>query len=363
MNRGTGRTGRIRMSAALAALVLGGSLLTGCSVVRAAGTWNDPRHPIAGAAASGGATSSTATAAAQPSAAASASEPAGPAYDVSSLLHPSRKYLGLEIAGAPDSLAPAKQFASWVGAKPNIIGQYVAWGSSFDAAAAQNAWSYGALDFVVWEPWDTTTAKIAAGDSDSYIETFAAAVRALNVPIVLSFGHEFNGNWYPWGTTGSTAAQFVAAWRHVHDLFAQAGATNVVWVWDPNDVYPVPDVNLADYYPGDSYVDWVGVTGYWTQPGPNTYSTLYLPTLEEIRQFTQKPFLIAETAVAPGSAESDSLTDLFQAVDQHSDILGFVWYDYDKGGDWRIENRPSLEAQFQDDLASGTFGFDVSEVK
>jgi hypothetical protein len=361
---GTGRTGRIRISAALAALVLGGSVLTGCSVVREAGTWNDPRHPIAVAAASGSAGAGGTAAAAGPSGAATAgSAAAGPAYDVSSLLDPSRKYLGLEIPNSPDSLTPAKQFDSWVGTKPNILGQYVSWGSSFDAAAAQNAWSYGALDFVVWEPFDTTTADIAAGHSDAYIESFAAAVRALNVPIVLSFGHEFNGDWYPWGTTGSTPAQFVAAWRHIHDLFAEAGATNVIWVWDPNDIYPVPDVNLARYYPGDSYVDWVGVTGYWTQQGPYTYGTLYLPTLEEIRQFTRKPFLIAETAVEAGSEQSASLTDLFQAVEQHSDILGFVWYDYDKGGDWRIENRPSLEAQFRNDLASGTFGFDVSEVK
>lgn len=156
------------------------------------------------------------------------------------------------------------------------------------------------MDFVVWEPFSTSIAKIASGASDSYINQFAAAVRTLNVPIVLSFGHEFNGTWYPWGTTGTTAAQFVAAWRHIHDLFAAQGATNVIWVWDPNDIFPVPNVQLAQYYPGDSYVDWVGVTGYWSQAGPNSYAGLYLPTLEEIRGFTQKPFLIAETAVEPG---------------------------------------------------------------
>jgi hypothetical protein len=110
-------------------------------------------------------------------------------------------------------------------------------------------------------------------------------------------------------------------------------------------------------------VDWVGVTGYWTQSGDNTYASLFLPTLEEIREFTQKPFIIAETSVANGSAESESLTQLFDAVEQHSDIVGFVWYDVNKGGDWRIENRPSLLSQFKNDLSSGNFGVAVTAAK
>jgi mannan endo-1,4-beta-mannosidase len=362
MRHGAARRGRIsRISTVLAAVMLIGSVLAGCSVVRAAGTWSDPRHAVAGSGAKGAAPAPTGASAS--SGAAGASAPLAPAYNVAPLIKPSRKYLGVEINGAPASLTPAKQFASWVGTKPNLIGQYVAWGTSFDTAAASNAWSYGAMDFVVWEPWDTTLSKIAAGDSDAYITQFATAVRNLNVPIALSFGHEFNGNWYPWGTTGTTAADFVAAWKHVHDLFAQAGATNVIWIWDPNDIYPVPNVSLQQYYPGDSYVDWVGVTGYWTQPGPNTYASLYLPTLEEIRTFTEKPFIIAETSVAAGSNEEQSLQDLFEAVEQHSDIIGFVWYDYNKGGDWRIENRPTLLTDFQQQLATGDFGFTVSGVK
>ena len=358
------RTVRRRLPVLLAAIVLLGPLLSACSTMRSAATWNDPYHPVAGGTVEGAGPAPLATGTAG-SADGTVGKAAalGPAYDIKPLLRPAKKYLGVEINGAPDSLQPAEQFASWVGTKPNIIGQYVAWGTSFDTTAASNAWSYGAMDFVVWEPWNTSLAKIASGASDSYITSFAAAVRALNKPVALSFGHEFNGNWYPWGTTGTTAADFVAAWQHVHNLFVAAGATNVIWIWDPNDIYPVPNIQLDKYYPGDAYVDWVGVTGYWTQDGPNVYSSLYLPTLEEIREFTQKPFIIAETSVEAGSNESESLTQLFDAVEQHSDIVGFVWYDFDKGGDWRIENRPSLLEQFQTDVSSGGFGFTVSGVK
>ncbi|HWG23581.1 glycoside hydrolase family 26 protein [Actinospica sp.] len=359
MRRPRVRHGRI--SVVLAAVLLVGCALSGCSVVRAAGTWNDPRRPVAGSGAKGAAPAPTG--AATHSAAAGQSVPLAPAYDITPLLNPSRKYLGLEIDGSPDSISPAEKFAGWVGQKPNLLGQYLAWGTSFDTQAASNAWSYGAMDFVVWEPWNTSLANIAAGDSDTYITSFATAVRTLNVPIALSFGHEFNGNWYPWGTSKSTAADFVAAWKHVHDLFAAAGATNVIWIWDPNDIYPVSNVQLKQYYPGDTYVDWAGVTGYWTADGPHTYSSLYLPTLDEIREFTEKPFIIAETSVEAGTDEDQSLKDLFNAVDQHSDILGFVWYDYNKGGDWRIENRPALQSEFQQELTTGEFGFTLSGVK
>ncbi|MBR7828737.1 hypothetical protein KDK95_20680 [Actinospica sp. MGRD01-02] len=349
----------------LAAMALLGSLLCACSTVSSAADWNDPYHPVAGGTAVGSGPAPLWTGAGQVQAKGSAGSTAGlkPAYDVSPLLQPGKKYLGVEINGAPESLTPAKQFASWVGTKPDIIGHYVAWGTSFDTSAASNAWSYGALDFVVWEPWNTALAKIASGASDTYVKAFAASVRSLDVPIALSFGHEFNGNWYPWGTTGTTAAEFVAAWQHIHKIFTDEGATNVIWIWDPNDIYPVSSVHLADYYPGDAYVDWVGVTGYWTQDGPNTYSSLYLPTLTEVRGFTKKPFIIAETAVESGSHELESLTQLFDAVEQHSDIVGFVWYDFDKGGDWRIENRPTLLGAFKSALSSGDFSGAVTTAK
>ncbi len=121
---------------------------------------------------------------------------------------------------------------------------------------------------------------------------FARAVRALNDPVALSFGHEMNGFWYPWGTTHTTPAEFVAAWRRIHNLFAQAGASNVIWVWNPNDIFPVPQVQLQPYYPGNAYVDWIGITRYFSTTGPHTYAQLYAPTLAEVRTFSDKPFII-----------------------------------------------------------------------
>jgi hypothetical protein len=168
-------------------------------------------------------------------------------------------------------------------------------------------------------------------------------VRTLNLPVAISFGHEMNGNWYPWGTEQATPAEFVAAWRHIHNVFTRAGATNVIWVWNPNNIFPVPQVKLKPYYPGDAYVDWAGITGYFATDGPQTFATLYRPTIDEIRHFTRKPILIAETSVQTGPAEVACVSHLLSSVTRHHDVLGFIWFDYSKGGvDWRVESRPIL---------------------
>ena len=275
------------------------------------------------------------------------------AYDISALAKPSPgKFLGLEADGAPDSLTPVIGVAAGLGRKPNLLGQYVSWGKPFDARAAANAWSYGALYYMAWEPYNVTVQAIADGRSDAYITRFARAIRTLNLPVSLSFGHEMNGNWYPWGTTQTPAATFVAAWRHIHDLFTRAGATNVIWVWNPNVISPMPQVELEPYWPGDSYVDWVGLTGYWAVTGPHTFAGVYGPTMTEIRRFTTKPFIVAETAIESGPSESSSAQSLVAAVKSHPGVLGFIWFDYDKAGiDWRVESRPDLRAALATDVA------------
>jgi mannan endo-1,4-beta-mannosidase len=281
-----------------------------------------------------------------------AQAPARPPYNMSALLDPAQgKFLGVEANGAPQSLGPVAAFAA-AARRPNLIGQYVAWGTSFDAQAAARAWSYGALYYMAWEPYGTSIAAIAAGHSNAYVTKFAAAVRALNVPVAISFGHEMNGNWYPWGTTGTTPAEFVAAWRLIHGLFTGVGASNVIWVWNPNDIFPVPQIQLQPYWPGNAYVNWVGITGYFSPGGPQSFATLFDPTMREIRQFTSEPFIIAETAVQTAADEVSSVNSLVRGVIRHRDVLGFIWFNYDKAGvDWRVQSRPVLQAALARDIA------------
>ena len=326
------------MTAGTRARVLAGAVLiaalAGCGVI-------SPPAQTAGPAGQGAPGPS-------PGAAPSSSLP----YDMSGLLHPAGgKFFGVEAQGSP-SLAPVATFAASIGRKPDLVGQYLAWNSSFDAQAVTAAWAYGALSYIAWEPYDTTAQAIAGGQSDAYVSRFARAVRALNLPVAISFGHEMNGNWYPWGTGQTTAAAFVAAWRHIHNLFIQAGASNVIWVWNPNIINPVAQVGLRSYWPGDSYVDWVGLTGYFPASGPETFASLYGPTMTEIKQFTTKPVIIAETSVETGPAEIQAARSLVAGVKRHPGVLGLIWFDFNKAGvDWQVESRPAVRAAVAADIA------------
>jgi hypothetical protein len=236
----------------------------------------------------------------------------------------------------------------------------MSWNDPLDSRAVTSAWSYGALYYMIWEPYHTTVAAIADGRSNDYITRVAREVRALNLPVAISFGHEMNGWWYPWGTTRTTGAQFVAAWRLIHRLFAAAGASNVIWVWNPNVISAEPGLELSAWYPGDAYVSWVGVTGYFRRTGPDTFDGVYGPTMREIRTFTGRPFLIAETSVQTGQNAVTAAQNLVSGVRQRPDVLGFVWFDHDKAGvDWRLETRPDVRAAVAAELA----GFPLVDVR
>jgi hypothetical protein len=280
-------------------------------------------------------------------------------YDVSPLLKPKGKYLGVALDGVPRSLKALGSFSGKIGKQPNALEYYAAFGDGFDTSGVRRIYQEGALPFMAWEPFKPSLRSIADGASDAYIKKMAKDVVSLNLPIAISFGHEMNGDWYAWGRTKAKPADYVAAWRHIHDLFQDAGATNVIWVWTPNVITPMPDVGLKQYYPGDAYVDWAGMIGYYTLTGPHTFDTLYGPTMRQIRTFTKKPLFIAETAAQEGQRRRVDVDDLFDGVKDHDDVLGFIWFNIPKRADWRIEISPLALAEFRKRATDPAFGFDI----
>ena len=319
--------------------------------------------PTAGA--SGTAQASSASgAAATPGA--SASSATTPVVSVAALREPAKKYLGIAQDGIPASMTELSRLGEQIGKTPNMVAYYVPWGQALNQTWVLNLVNDGALPLLQFEPTTPSIASIAAGASDSYATTLARTVKALDVPIVLSFGHEMNGNWYNWGTKGTSPGDFVKAWRRIHDIFARVGATNVIWLWDVNVTYPVPDIALEPLYPGDAYVDWVGLTGYYntTAGGRDTFDTLFEPTMDQVRAFTEKPFLIAETGVSPGTDKPHEISDLFAGVEDHADVLGFVWFNYDKTGanetDWKIDSDPTSAVAFAALAKGSDWGFTIT---
>ncbi|MEU9256674.1 glycosyl hydrolase [Streptomyces sp. NPDC048270] len=272
---------------------------------------------------------------------------------------PSGKYLGAAVDGAPTSMGPLKEYARTSGKQPNLVEDYAAWGDGFNASGVRNAWAEGALTLVSWEPRGITMKEITAGVSDDYVKEYALAVRRLNLPVVIDFADEMNGDWEDWGPEHTTAEDYAAAYRHVHDVFTDNLVANVIWAWAPNIVNPMPDVALAPYYPGDGYVDWIGMVGYFTRY-EGTFDTVFGRTLTELRAIADKPLLIVETAAEPTARRAADVRELFAGVNGDEDIIGFVWFNHAKRADWRLETGTTAAMkQFRRLAADPRYGFDV----
>ena len=285
---------------------------------------------------------------------------------IGSLLDPTKKYLGIAQDNVPSSMADLSSLNKAIGKKPNMIEYYVPWGQPLNQTWVLNLVNDGILPLIQFEPAKPSTTAIASGASDAYATTLAETIKNLDVPIVFSFGHEMNGNWFNWGTQDTSAADFVKAWRRIHDIFTKVGASKVIWLWDVNVTYPVPNIALQPLYPGDAYVDWIGLTGYYNigAGGRSTFDTLFEPTMEQVRGFSQKPFLIAETGVSPSSEKPTEIRDLFSGVADRADVLGFVWFNYDKPGknetNWMINSDPTSAATFASLAQSSDWGFPIT---
>jgi mannan endo-1,4-beta-mannosidase len=252
-------------------------------------------------------------------------------------------YIGLYPAGAPTSYAGAMAFAESTRVTPNLISYYSGWLEPFQAGFAKTVGARGGIPLVQIDPTDINLTAIATGQYDSYLITYAEAVRDYRRPVILSFGHEMNGYWYTWGYRHSSATAFVAAWRHIVEIFRAAGARNVTWLWTVNTIHTSHGVPApGPWWPGASYVTWVGVDGYYYNAS-TTFDSLFGPTIAAVRMLTKDPILIAETAAAPAANQAQKIANLFAAVHING-LLGFVWFDSPHIEDWQISSPAAVSA-------------------
>jgi beta-mannanase len=167
-----------------------------------------------------------------------------------------------------------------------------------------------------------------------------------------------NGNWYPWagannGGANGGPAKYVAAWKHVHDLFVQAGATNVIWVWCPlvTDVPAESWNHWTAYYPGDDYVDWVGLDAYnWGSSSSccvwQSFDDLVDAPYQDYA--SKKPIMLPETASAEVGGDKAAWIDAMHQslMTKYTAIHAVVWFDINKETDWRINSSPAALAAY-----------------
>ena len=282
--------------------------------------------------------------------------PSNPRVARASLPSSLASYLGVYQAGAPRNGQPPGPFAATAGQRPNLVGYYSGWAESFATSFADANREQGAVTVVQIDPTDTAISAIAAGTDDNYLRSFADSVRIFGHPVVIGFGHEMNATWYPWGYRHVPAPTFVAAWRHLVSLFRAAGADNVTWLWTIN-VDLASTGPITSWWPGPDYVTWVGIDGYFYRP-TDTFASVFSQTISQVRTFTSKPVLLAETAVGPAAGQPAKISDLFSGMRRYR-TLGLVWFDIAQHRgiyhqDWRIEDSPAAAAVFRREASGMT---------
>jgi hypothetical protein len=224
------------------------------------------------------------------------------------------------------------------------------------------SWSSQAIPSTLDQP-DFQLSDVISGRYDTYIAEFAAEARDWGHPFFLRFNWEMNGSWFPWaeGVNGNAGGEYVAAWRHVHDIFAAAGASNVSWVWCPF-VDPAGNMtDLASLYPGDDYVDWTGLDGYnWgTNPaaprGWRSFDQLFRDTYDEIVEDVapSKPMMLAEVGSSEhGGSKAEWIRDALARVPtEYQQVRAFLWFDkYDDNMDWPIETSADATQAFAEQI-------------
>lgn len=180
---------------------------------------------------------------------------------------------------------------------------------------------------------------------------------------MVRWGHEFNGNWYPWGIVNNSGnpALYVNAYRHVHDLVVAAGATNVQWVWCFNNS-STPDASYNDpaqSYPGDAYVDWVGIDGYnwglapsWDPSGNywTSFNSMFASAYAKARSIAPKrPVMIGEIGSSEdGGSKPQWIADMSTALQSGSypDLKLVVYFDQDKEELWSGTSSSATKTAF-----------------
>jgi mannan endo-1,4-beta-mannosidase len=299
-------------------------------------------------------------------------------------------WVGDQITGtdAPWDMGPVAYFEQLVGKGLSLVEFSSAWqvcGKTctpykFPVEAMDNVRGYGAIPVYSWgaessprssenQP-EFQLADIIGGAYDSYIAQFAAEARDWGHPFFLRPNWEMNGGWFPWSelANGNSPGEYVAAWRHIHDIFGAVGATNVTWVWCPyaDTEKRLKKTSLKALYPGNGYVDWTCLDAYnWGRNAINpkpwrSFDELFSPAYKIVTKQVapKKPLMLGEFATSPnGGHKALWIRQLFERLPrQYPRVRALIYFNtVDRGIDWPLETSPPAASAFAKGIRKGIY--------
>lgn len=247
----------------------------------------------------------------------------------------------------------------------DILSLFKQYGNEFNKNIVEEDLDYAVKGkktiLIAWEPWDPDKGLIQSRDyltdiiqgrMDNYLLEFVTKTNSLDTEVIIRFGHEMNGNWYPWG---NRASDYINAYRYIVDLARANNLRNIQWMWSINaENVPYSGIeNVSNYYPGDSYVDLIGIDGFnfgnstdfggWKNFG-DIFSHPYL----YVSQTYNKPIFISETACSEeGGNKAKWVNNMFNSLENdYSKVKAVVWFNLLKEADWRINSSNSSTNAF-----------------
>ena len=184
------------------------------------------------------------------------------------------------------------------------------------------------------------------GLSDEYIRSFAKQAKAFKHPFLFRLNNEMNSDWVNYSGVAalSDPEVFTDNWIRIYNIFKEEGVDNAIWIFNPNneDCPPSHWNSYLAYYPGDEYVDMIGLTGYNTgtyyevefNEKWRTFDEIYKEQYEKLmKHFSDFPFIITEFASSSvGGDKSEWIADMFNQIKKYPNIKMALWWssrDYD----------------------------------
>lgn len=285
----------------------------------------------------------------------------------------SKMPFGIAIDGDPSSKT-ISAFKDSTGIAPRFVVVFQSWPSAPAAfqsprPAIDSIRATGAVPVLTWEPWDTSrgpepsvipAADIFDGKWDAYIDRWLGELKASGTEVWVRFAHEMNTTRYHWGVADAARfgpdAPFLyrRMFRHVVGRARTLGAHNIKWVFCPNsESVPNPrwtqgaSWNRASrYYPGDEYVDILGMDGYnwgdtirtadWKSSW-QSFEQIFAPLRSELLDTAKdRPLFVFETACANTGGDKNLWIRAALETARAWHLAGISWFDVNKDTDWRL---------------------------
>jgi hypothetical protein len=222
------------------------------------------------------------------------------------------------------------------------------------------------IPFITWEPWDAaqTTINILPdilnGTYDNLIDSWAIYLKQYDWPVIIRWGHEMDGNWYPWSENAETYKQ---AFRYIVTRFKNAKAYNVSWIFAPNRDDGGTGRNFEDYFPGTNYVDGFGISGYnfgttqsWSS-WINFYS-IYYNAVTKLNALGNLPIIIDIGSTEKGGNKAEWIADMFYQLADNStfsSIKGLVWFNFNKETNWKVDSSETSLTAYKNGIINAYF--------